>query len=191
MLSTYYYSQLNYAEQSAYNAIRTALLNRQRDCTIQISDPDSVRRVWKSVVMENPEIIHYHALYTFPALSGGSATFRFEYLKSVGDGFENGIDPELFERELDALVEKINSTLSSTAGDYEVCKAIYDTLCASITYDYDVLNKYYRLQNENSDDLFRFVQEETAAFTAYGINYFSFPDDFSILLHSFFYYINL
>ena len=77
MLSTYYYSQLNYAEQAAYNAIRTALLNRQRDCTIQISDPDSVRRVWKSVVMENPEIIHYHALYTFPTLSGGSATFRF------------------------------------------------------------------------------------------------------------------
>ena len=168
MLSTYYYNQLNYAEQSAYNAIRTALINRRSGCTVQISEPDAVRRVWKSVVLENPEIIHYHGLYTFPAVSGGNATFRFEYLKSVNDGFEKGVDAELFERELDALVEKINSGLSSTASDYEVVKAIYDTLCGSITYDYEVLNKYYQLQNENSDDLFRFVQEETAAFTAYG-----------------------
>jgi len=167
MLSSYYYNQLNYAEKSAYSTLRTAIMNRSRDCEVSLSGTDALK-VWRAVVMENPEFIWYPGIWEDPRATANSTRFSFEYLKRTDDISQKGINEEIFNTRLDELVARIDSSLSRTATDYDVCKAIYDLLCTEIKYDYSVLNEYNRLRNENSADLIRFAQEEMSAFTAYG-----------------------
>ena len=167
MLNNYYYSELNYAEQAAYSIMRNAILRRLPSCEVQLVNGESLNRVWKAVVLENPEAIHYAGLVFSPRITVDRALCRFDYLRTVTEESSCGINEQLFNEKLNSLIDEIEKKLSPNASDYEVCKSIYDILASSITYDYDVLREYQRIRNEHGD-LTAFVQEKCTPFTAYG-----------------------
>ncbi len=164
MLSNHYYEQLSFQEQNTYNLIKDALLNQEQTCIIENSEYDleALKRIWSSVVLDNPDIVHYPALFCAPSMQGTTLTINFEY--SI-------IDNNAFNVRLNKLVDKIESQLPLNASDYLVCKKIYDILAEMICYDFKVLDDYIRLENSNAprDEMVNFMTERSTAFTPYGI----------------------
>ncbi len=160
MLNDFYYSNLSSQEQFAYNTIRAALLNSDSECTLRDLDLTSVKKAWKAVVLENPDVISYPGLFCVPSQRGNITTFHLEYSQ---------VDQSKYEQKLNILLQKINEKLTVSASDYLVCKTIFDTLATSITYQDKVLNEFLRLSRENSFQMISFMERNSNAFTPYGI----------------------
>lgn len=160
MLNNFYYDNLNSQEQYAYNVIRSSLLSSASECVLRSIELASVKKAWKAVVLENPEIISYPGLFCVPSQRADVVTLRLEYYP---------VDQDKFNRLLEALLRKINETLASSASDYFVCKAIFDILATTITYKEKVLNEYFRLSRENSSQMISFLERNNSAFTPYGV----------------------
>ncbi len=162
MLNDYYYTLLDVREKDAYRTLRAALLRRASICNLERTglDGDAVRRVWHAVVLDNPDIIHYPALFCEPCFT--ERILRLEY---------STIDTERYRAAMDRLCDTISRKLPYNASDYLVCKTVFDVLAARITYDYAVLNEYNRLTERgcSQEQMVAFLEERSAAFTPYGI----------------------
>lgn len=160
MLNDFYFSKLSGTEQYSYNQLRSALYNRAGQCILRGITPESAYRIWKAVVLDNTDIVDYSGLIEQSSYDGRDVKFRFDYMD---------IDIEKYNRLLDSLLTRINDKLSASASDYVVCKTIYDTLASTISYRYELLNRYLALRRENSRELVEFLKKNDKAFTPYGV----------------------
>lgn len=160
MLNNFYYSKLNNNEQVAYETIRSALISVAPDCVLYDVNPQSIKKVWKAVVLENPDIIYYPGLFCQPEVQGNSTAIRFEYFDA---------DISLYNEKLDVLLSNIDKKLSPSASDYKVCKTIFDELASTVHYKRDVMDKFLRLKRENNSQLATFLTNHYSVFTPYGV----------------------
>lgn len=161
MLIKYYYNDLSTSEQWAYDKIVFALNNLDAECKVAgLTSCESADKVWKSVILEHPEIINYPGLFHRAEKLGNNFIFRFQYFE---------YDRQAYDEKFDRLINKINNKLPSNASEYILCKTIFDELASFIKYEEDVLKKYLYIEQSNSSEMINFMRNHSPSFSSYGI----------------------
>lgn len=160
MLRDHYFEELAGEERYPFELLRRAIADGAAECTLPVADDTSVRRIWDAVVMDHPELVRYPGLKCYAQVSGRGTVIPLEYLDA---------DEALYARRLEGMVRAVEARLTPASSDYAVCKAIYDVIAGCVTYQSAVLEKYYRLDWENSSQLQAFAARHYSAFTPYGI----------------------
>lgn len=162
MLQNYYYDLLDDGEKNTYDTMRSALSAYDAKCAVFCNDGDSVNRVHKAVVFDNPGIVGYHGImWGAPQSRGGMYELNFEYAD-----FDAGKYDAAFGKATDAL----SRVIRDTDDDYAVCKKIYEYVTENVKYAHEVLNRYFFLKSHNrpQSEMTQFLREKSSAFTAYG-----------------------
>lgn len=170
MLNRYYYDNLSIQEQRIYSLVETALRSRRSSVAFGVMSHDRIEAVWKAVALDHPEIVSFAGLFLSYNTTDSQCELFLEYCN---------IDEELYNTKISEIEEDISKEITRNDSDWTVCKKIYDYLAKSITYEYDLLDQYIRLQAQRSQsnnfgifkdsEFERFYRENAIAFTAYGV----------------------
>ena len=163
MLNGCYFDKLTSpAERTAYIAIVSALRREERHLAIRSVGREAAMRAWRSAVFDNPDILSYPGLVFNGTSRGADVECSFEYTP-ISESAR-----QLYEERLQRLKDRIRARLGPSPSDYDVCKAIYDVLACTVTYDWDLLREFNEMRSGNDAGLAAFLLENTPAFTPFG-----------------------
>lgn len=127
--SGWYYNQLSTNQKIAYSKIEQCLLNMQSQVdTSDISEPD-IRKAYKSVIFDNPDIFYTDGYNLTTSINNGkySITFTPTYNLSEEEVIEG-------RKKIDAYIENMISDIDINNSDYDKVLATYKKLLNSLSY---------------------------------------------------------
>lgn len=159
MLVNYYYQKLNIDDRSVYDAILSALLNKERECVLT-TEPRKAMECWKAVVFDNPQIVYYPGLFAHPIQTGDTVKFKFTYFQA---------DEYLFNSLLEASLNEIDAKLPWNSTTYFKIKTIFEYVASLVKYEQKVLSEYLRMNAPSDDVMLNFIEKNSASFSPYGV----------------------
>ena len=159
MLKKYYSDNLTGRVYDAYFSIDGAVRAYRDDCTLYGVTADEATLAINAFFFDNPDV--YFCCAQFVTMEGSSqgVRLRFSY---------HQCDEGKFARELKKITDELDKKITSQTTDYDVAKAAYDVLAATVKGDSEVLCAYGRLNVRDRVQVEEFSQTHGTSFCAYG-----------------------
>lgn len=124
---TYYFQQLNTAEQDVYQKIYNCVSSREHSVTLDTTDTDAIHRIYRFVLCDHPEL--------FWCIGSSQSTVYTSQVDFMPDYSCSAEEIKTRTDQIEQSVSECLSGLSADASDYEKVRHVYTWIVNTVDYD--------------------------------------------------------
>lgn len=147
--SKFYYDQLSSEEKEDYNAIYEGLMNREEQIKLKTTDKDTLHKLYKAVLNDNPDIFWCDNSYKY-----SEQKILFSRFTLIPQYLFTKKEIETKKKQIRTAVETCLSGISQNDTDYQKILYVYQYLIDQTDYDEAAVRENTIGEDQNIDSVF-------------------------------------